>query len=275
MAIYAQTSDLSDTVSNSSHGHWFIFMMPLHQFRRIWDRAHGFLSAMPTIVSRSVVEASEDEAIPLSCRSFGVHPSEGWRSGNPKEASCSQPSVARSGPLPLAVAPYRRAMVVVECLASRSMLCGVDAKVAGSATGQRRARKLASASRIHAEITNARRRRARPRKDNGLRIGSALPISMFKPCGELPPEGKTRLHKDETCDPLEGNCQEVYHVWESNCKTCLGVGDVKDLKGRWSTCPACNGIGCVRLSSSRLLPLLNGSSGPDFTLGRDCAWHFK
>lgn len=230
---------------------------------------------MHTIVYLSVVEASEDEAIPLSRRSFSVLHSEGWRSGIPKEGSCAKPSVVRSGPLPLAVAPYRRAMVVVECLDSCSMLSGVDAKVAGSATGQLRARKLASASRIHAEVRNVRRRRARARKDNGLRIGSALPISMFKPCGELPPEGKTRLHKDETCDPLEGNCQEVYHVWESNCKTCLGAGDVKDLKGRWSTCPACNGIGCVRLSSSRLVPLLNGNSGPDFTLGRDCAWHFK
>lgn len=167
-------------------------------------------------------------------------------------------------------------MVVVESLASSSsMLCGVDAKLVGSATGQLQAKRFASTQRIQAEIRSVRRRRSRPRKDNGLRIGSALPLSMFKPCGELPPEGKTRLHKDESCDPLEGNCQEVYHVWESTCRTCLGVGDVKDLKGHWSTCPACNGIGCVRLSSSRLAPLLNGSSGPDFTLGRDSAWHLK
>lgn len=172
--------------------------------------------------------------------------------------------------MPLAVTPHRRPILVAAHQSTFPRLCKQCVQVAGRASGRSRPGKPASPQRIDAEVRmGGRRRRSRPRKDNGLRLGSALPLSMFKPCGELPPEGKTRLLKDETCDPLEGICQEVYHVWESTCRTCLGVGDVKDLKGHWSTCPACSGIGCVRLSSSRLLPMLNGAAGPDFTVGRN------
>uniref|UniRef100_A0A7S3UG78 Uncharacterized protein n=1 Tax=Picocystis salinarum TaxID=88271 RepID=A0A7S3UG78_9CHLO len=265
------------TVRNSLHGPRFIFNLLPHRSRRIGGRAYTFLSE-PWMRHFTALSYELPKTKPSDCLVdlLVQLSSYGTRSGIPRDGSSAQPSVDWSCPRPLAVAPYRRAMVVVESLASSSsMLSGVDAKLVGSAAGQLRAKKLASTQRIHAEIRSVRRRRSRPSKDNGLRIGSALPISMFKPCGELPPEGKTRLHKDESCNPLEGNCQEVYHVWESTCRTCMGIGDVKDLKGHWSTCPACNGIGCVRLSSSRLVPLLNGSSGPDFTLGRDSAWHLK
>lgn len=95
-----------------------------------------------------------------------------------------------------------------------------------------------------------------------------LPISLYQPCGELPPDGRTRMAKDEACDPLEKNCQEVYHVWEGTCGTCSGTGDVKDLKGRWSTCPACNGIGWIRMSSSRISPALDEPGCHDLTIGR-------
>ncbi|KAK9804324.1 hypothetical protein WJX72_006761 [[Myrmecia] bisecta] len=103
-----------------------------------------------------------------------------------------------------------------------------------------------------------------------------LPLSLFSPYKDLPPDGKTRSEKDESCNPEERSCQTPIHTWESKCKACQGTGSVRSSGGRRGrhssfTCISCHGIGFVRRVSSRIQPDLNGGDGPDFTLARPSA----
>lgn len=106
----------------------------------------------------------------------------------------------------------------------------------------------------------------------------ALPLSLYNPYTNLPCDGKTRTEEEEACDPYSRNCQTPMHVWETNCKKCNGTGTVASYArggrgGRGTakrllyTCPSCHGVGCVRHTSSRIMPDVNGGNG-QYTAGR-------
>lgn len=110
--------------------------------------------------------------------------------------------------------------------------------------------------------------RPRHRRDD------AMPLSLYSPYRNLPTEGRTQSEGDESCNPMERSCQTPIYVWESDCKMCYGSGTITSYSGRRrgnrrasSTCPACHGLGCVRKTSSRIMPDVNGGNG-QYTAGR-------
>ncbi|DBA84806.1 hypothetical protein WJX77_002337 [Trebouxia sp. C0004] len=100
-----------------------------------------------------------------------------------------------------------------------------------------------------------------------------LPVSLYWPYKNLPPDGQTRTEKEESCNPEEKFCQTPMHVFERACKACTGTGSISsNSRGRRRTasyvCTICHGLGYVRHTSSRFMPpSLNNGSG-DFTIGR-------
>lgn len=100
-----------------------------------------------------------------------------------------------------------------------------------------------------------------------------LPVSLYWPYKNLPPDGQTRTEKEESCNPEEKYCQTPMHVFERACKACTGTGSISsNSRGRRRTashvCTVCHGLGYVRHTSSRFMPPeLNNGSG-DYTLGR-------
>lgn len=102
---------------------------------------------------------------------------------------------------------------------------------------------------------------------------SDLPVSLYWPYKNLPPDGKTRTEGEELCNPEERSCQTPMHVFERKCKPCTGTGMISsNTRGRRRvssyTCPICHGLGYVRHTSSRFIPPnLNNGTG-DYTLGR-------
>ncbi|KAK9902175.1 hypothetical protein WJX75_006913 [Coccomyxa subellipsoidea] len=106
---------------------------------------------------------------------------------------------------------------------------------------------------------------------NGSHKDEGLPASLFAPYKDLPGDGRTLTEREETCDPMERNCQVPMHVWESKCRACHGSGTVTSYgrRGKRSSgsCPSCTGMGYVRRTSSRLIPDLNGD-GKHMTIGR-------
>lgn len=133
---------------------------------------------------------------------------------------------------------------------------------------------------------------AEPQDDQQLHVGisngngsgahhdrhDALPLSLYHAYVNLPCDGKTRSEQDEACDPNTRDCQTPMHIWETNCKKCSGTGTVASYRGGRGrggrgarrllyTCPTCHGVGCVRHTSTRILPDVNGGNG-QYTAGR-------
>ncbi|GMH42072.1 hypothetical protein BSKO_09991 [Bryopsis sp. KO-2023] len=99
-----------------------------------------------------------------------------------------------------------------------------------------------------------------------------LPLSLFTPYSDLPPEGKTLTNLEETCDPREKMCKTPAHVYEAECAMCNGVGEIlSKIKGKGKkvpcTCMTCHGLGYVRRTTSRFTPEVN-CVGPNLTINR-------
>ncbi|KAK9857949.1 hypothetical protein WJX84_001990 [Apatococcus fuscideae] len=103
----------------------------------------------------------------------------------------------------------------------------------------------------------------------------ALGHSMYIANPQLPPDGKTRLIQDETCDPMTRSCQTPMHTWESQCRACSGTGQIRSTgrggKRSTSSCPLCSGLGFLRRTSSRIQPDIgNGNNGKtQYTIARN------
>lgn len=104
-----------------------------------------------------------------------------------------------------------------------------------------------------------------------------------------PPRRQTRTTAEESCDPLERNCQTPIFTWEARCAACGGSGAARSAavlragrgrgRGRgtpaasYATCVTCSGVGYVRHTSARVIPDLGarapGAAAPAATtLGR-------
>lgn len=134
-----------------------------------------------------------------------------------------------------------------------------------AATSNNGAQSSAESEPVHPSHKSPSRGRRRNRDD-------ALPLSLFSPYDHtaLPCDGRTQHVEDETCDPNERTCKTTMHVWESNCRMCCGTGNVsyysrggRGRGGRRSSgvCPGCHGVGCVRKTSSRIVPNVDGGNG--------------
>lgn len=97
-----------------------------------------------------------------------------------------------------------------------------------------------------------------------------LPLSLYTPYRDLPPDGKTLTEREETCNPQEAECKTPAHVYEAECAMCNGTGVVMSkIKGkkRPCTCMLCHGLGYVRRTTSRFIPSVN-CVGPNLTINR-------
>ncbi|GIL84849.1 hypothetical protein Vretimale_9676 [Volvox reticuliferus] len=101
---------------------------------------------------------------------------------------------------------------------------------------------------------------------------AGLPLSMFTPYKQLPPEGEVVPAVDAACDPTVQKCKTLVYTYESRCISCSGTGFVKRSYGNsrrasLCTCLPCHGLGYVRRTTTRFVPDLSDSGGV-FTMGR-------
>lgn len=97
-----------------------------------------------------------------------------------------------------------------------------------------------------------------------------LPLSLYTPFEELPPDGKTQTDKERLCDPMVQSCQTPTYVYEDPCSLCKGTGRMEmKYKGHNQVyaCTMCQGLGYVRRTTTRFIPDVNGT-GPKMTLNR-------
>jgi len=77
---------------------------------------------------------------------------------------------------------------------------------------------------------------------------------LARDAAPTPPTLVPRSPDQEFCDPYNQRCREPIYVWESKCGKCHGTGTVSSAAGHRSralfSCPLCNGLGYLRLTST-------------------------
>eukprot|EP00195_Chlamydomonas_chlamydogama_P007279 CAMPEP_0202900420 /NCGR_PEP_ID=MMETSP1392-20130828/11578_1 /ASSEMBLY_ACC=CAM_ASM_000868 /TAXON_ID=225041 /ORGANISM="Chlamydomonas chlamydogama, Strain SAG 11-48b" /LENGTH=158 /DNA_ID=CAMNT_0049586803 /DNA_START=182 /DNA_END=659 /DNA_ORIENTATION=- len=92
-----------------------------------------------------------------------------------------------------------------------------------------------------------------------------LPLSLFTPYKNLPPDGQLIPIEEAKCDPAQSNCKTPTYVYEDKCHVCNGTGTARGIangrRGALCTCVVCTGLGYVRRTTTRFIPTAPSEDG--------------